>query len=338
MPVRQPPGRSGVGCAIGVIGPIRSSLASSTACTPSITAVTSRGSPRGGLRSVWRNSLLHSAARCPCRTAPASIRPRSSLGSWPAGSSRGSSTPSPTARRRRTSRSPCPRRTSPACCTWATRSTAPCRTTLVRYHRMLGRRAKWIFGTDHAGHRHPEAGRAPAPRAEGTSREEIGREAFVERVWRWRRQYGGTITEPVPAPGRLAGLRRRALHARRALRDGGAEGLRRPVRQGRDLPRQLPRQLGPGQPLGDLRPRGRGARGRGHALPRRLPAGGRVRGGGGRHRAPGDDAGRHRRRRASRRRPLPPPRRPRRRSCRSSAGACRSSPTSTSSPSSARAA
>ena len=65
---------------------------------------------------------------------------------------------------------------------------------LVRYHRMLGRRAKWIFGTDHAG----IATQKQVERqllSEGTSREEIGREAFVERVWRWRRQYGGTIIE-----------------------------------------------------------------------------------------------------------------------------------------------
>jgi valyl-tRNA synthetase len=65
---------------------------------------------------------------------------------------------------------------------------------LVRYHRMLGRRAKWTFGTDHAG----IATQKQVERqlvSEGTSREEIGRRAFVERVWRWRRQYGGTITE-----------------------------------------------------------------------------------------------------------------------------------------------
>ena len=65
---------------------------------------------------------------------------------------------------------------------------------LVRYHRMLGRRAKWTFGTDHAG----IATQKQVERqllSEGTSREEIGRRAFVERVWRWRRQYGGTITQ-----------------------------------------------------------------------------------------------------------------------------------------------
>src|SRR5918999_6504934 len=65
---------------------------------------------------------------------------------------------------------------------------------LIRLARMRGRRAKWVLGTDHAG-----IGTQTVVerwlRAEGTSREEIGREAFTERVWRWREQYGGTIVE-----------------------------------------------------------------------------------------------------------------------------------------------
>src|SRR6201991_4309295 len=66
--------------------------------------------------------------------------------------------------------------------------------TLIRYARMRGKRTKWILGTDHAG----IATQTQVERllkSEGTSREEIGREAFVDRVWRWRAQYGGTIIE-----------------------------------------------------------------------------------------------------------------------------------------------
>ena len=65
---------------------------------------------------------------------------------------------------------------------------------LVRYARVRGRRTKWILGTDHAG----IATQTQVERAlveEGTSREEIGRQAFIERVWKWREQYGGTIIE-----------------------------------------------------------------------------------------------------------------------------------------------
>src|SRR5438105_5973024 len=62
--------------------------------------------------------------------------------------------------------------------------------TLIRWHRMLGMRTKWILGTDHAG----IATQTQVERRlleQGTSREEIGREAFVRQVWDWRAQYGG---------------------------------------------------------------------------------------------------------------------------------------------------
>jgi valyl-tRNA synthetase len=66
--------------------------------------------------------------------------------------------------------------------------------TLIRLARMRGKRTKWIFGTDHAG----IATQTQVERlllAEGTTREELGREAFVERVWRWVEEYGSTIVE-----------------------------------------------------------------------------------------------------------------------------------------------
>jgi valyl-tRNA synthetase len=64
----------------------------------------------------------------------------------------------------------------------------------IRVARMRGRRAKWIFGTDHAGiatQRQVEK----ALEKDGLTKEELGREAFVERVWEWRGVHGGTITE-----------------------------------------------------------------------------------------------------------------------------------------------
>jgi valyl-tRNA synthetase len=64
--------------------------------------------------------------------------------------------------------------------------------TLIRVHRMRGQRTKWILGTDHAG----IATQTQVERllvSEGTSREAVGREAFEERVWQWRREYGGQI-------------------------------------------------------------------------------------------------------------------------------------------------
>jgi valyl-tRNA synthetase len=65
---------------------------------------------------------------------------------------------------------------------------------LIRYHRMTGRRTKWILGTDHAGIA-TQAQVEKALRAEGTSRQELGREQFVQRAWEWREHYGHTIVE-----------------------------------------------------------------------------------------------------------------------------------------------
>jgi len=71
---------------------------------------------------------------------------------------------------------------------------------LIRYQRMkaAGRtppsRIKWILGTDHAGIA-TQAQVEKALLAEGTSRHELGREAFLERAWDWREHYGHTIVE-----------------------------------------------------------------------------------------------------------------------------------------------
>ena len=66
--------------------------------------------------------------------------------------------------------------------------------TLIRLNRMRGRNTLWVLGTDHAGIA-TQAVVEKELRAGGTSRHELGREAFVERVWEWRRQYGSAIVE-----------------------------------------------------------------------------------------------------------------------------------------------
>jgi valyl-tRNA synthetase len=65
---------------------------------------------------------------------------------------------------------------------------------LVRMNRMRGRNALWILGTDHAGIA-TQAVVEKELRAEGRSRHELGREAFVERVWAWKEEYGSRIVE-----------------------------------------------------------------------------------------------------------------------------------------------
>ncbi|MCK9249859.1 MAG: valine--tRNA ligase [Solirubrobacteraceae bacterium] len=65
---------------------------------------------------------------------------------------------------------------------------------LVRINRMRGRNVRWTVGTDHAGIA-TQTKVEQQLAAEGTSREEVGREAFLERTQAWRREYGGTIIE-----------------------------------------------------------------------------------------------------------------------------------------------
>ncbi len=65
---------------------------------------------------------------------------------------------------------------------------------LVRLNRMRGANTLWILGTDHAGIA-TQAVVEKELRAEGRDRHELGREAFVERVWEWKAEYGSRIVE-----------------------------------------------------------------------------------------------------------------------------------------------
>jgi valyl-tRNA synthetase len=64
---------------------------------------------------------------------------------------------------------------------------------LIRYHRMRGENTNWVVGTDHAG----IATQIVVERQlqeQGKSRHDLGRETFVERVWKWKQQSGAMIT------------------------------------------------------------------------------------------------------------------------------------------------
>ncbi len=71
---------------------------------------------------------------------------------------------------------------------------------LTRWRRMSGRRALWVPGTDHAG----IATQMMVERqlaSENKTRQDLGREAFVERVWEWKRHYGGAILDQMKRLG-----------------------------------------------------------------------------------------------------------------------------------------
>ncbi len=71
---------------------------------------------------------------------------------------------------------------------------------LVRYKRMCGFHTLWVPGTDHASIA-TEAKIVEKMREEGVTKEEIGREAFLERAWEWNRVYGGRISEQLKKIG-----------------------------------------------------------------------------------------------------------------------------------------
>ncbi|HEY9200345.1 MAG TPA: valine--tRNA ligase [Gammaproteobacteria bacterium] len=71
---------------------------------------------------------------------------------------------------------------------------------LIRYHRMQGDNTLWQAGTDHAG----IATQMVVERqlaADGKSRHDLGRDAFIEKVWDWKQQSGGSITQQLRRMG-----------------------------------------------------------------------------------------------------------------------------------------
>ncbi len=71
---------------------------------------------------------------------------------------------------------------------------------LIRWRRMQGYCALWVPGTDHASIA-TEAKIMEAMRQEGVTKEEIGREGFLERAWAWKKKFGGRIIEQLKKLG-----------------------------------------------------------------------------------------------------------------------------------------
>ena len=72
--------------------------------------------------------------------------------------------------------------------------------TLIRYQRMLGKKTLWQPGTDHAG----IATQMVVERlinAEGKTRHDLGRDAFIEKVWKWKHQSGNKISQQLRRMG-----------------------------------------------------------------------------------------------------------------------------------------
>ncbi len=65
---------------------------------------------------------------------------------------------------------------------------------LIRYHRMLGDNTLWQAGTDHAGIATQMVVERKIAAEEGKTRQDYGRDAFINKIWEWKEESGGTIT------------------------------------------------------------------------------------------------------------------------------------------------
>ena len=125
---------------------------------------------------------------------------------------------------------------------------------------MRGRDTLWQPGTDHAGiatqmvveRQLNAAGQDAAPTS--------AREAFVERVWHWKAQSGGTISAQMRRLGDSVDWSRDRFTMDPGPVARGDRGVRAAARGRPHLPRQAPGQLGPGAAHGALGPRGADAR------------------------------------------------------------------------------
>ena len=94
----------------------------------------------------------------------------------------------------------------------------------IRYHRMKGDPTLWLPGTDHAAIA-TEVKIVEAMAKEGLTKDSIGREAFLERAWKWKDEYGGRIVHQQRRMGVSCGLEPGTLHHGRGLLPGGAGNL-----------------------------------------------------------------------------------------------------------------
>jgi valyl-tRNA synthetase len=94
---------------------------------------------------------------------------------------------------------------------------------LIRWRRMQGRNALWVPGTDHAGIATQNVVERQLTAEEGQTREALGRQKFIERVWAWKARYGETIIQQLKRLGASCDWER--------LRFTMDEGLSRAVRE-----------------------------------------------------------------------------------------------------------
>eukprot|EP00775_Hariotina_reticulata_P011961 gene11961-12104_t len=102
---------------------------------------------------------------------------------------------------------------------------------IARYARMAGRKTLWLPGTDHAGIATQNVVEKQLE-AEGSSRASLGRAAFEERVWQWKQEYGGFITNQLRRLGASCDWDRERFTLDSGLSEAVAEAFVRLADQG----------------------------------------------------------------------------------------------------------
>ncbi|MBK6939553.1 MAG: valine--tRNA ligase [Planctomycetes bacterium] len=93
---------------------------------------------------------------------------------------------------------------------------------LIRFERKRGKAALWLPGTDHAGIATQNVVEKQLMKTEGKRRQQLGREAFLERVWAWKNEYGDRILQQLRRMGSSCDWSR----TRFTLDDGLARAVR----------------------------------------------------------------------------------------------------------------
>ncbi|WP_136798238.1 valine--tRNA ligase [Desulfosediminicola ganghwensis] len=102
---------------------------------------------------------------------------------------------------------------------------------LVRYHRMCGDNTVWVPGTDHAGIATQNVVERQLA-TEGKGRHDLGRDAFIEKVWEWRKEKGGTIVNQLKKLGASCDWERERFTMDEGLSDAVREVFVRLYKEG----------------------------------------------------------------------------------------------------------
>ena len=137
---------------------------------------------------------------------------------------------------------------------------------LCRFERMRGKDVLWQPGTDHAGIATQMVVERQLMERQEPGRRELGREKFLEKVWAWKAESGGTIINQLKRLGASCDWSRERFTMDEGLSRAVLKVFVELYRAGPDLQGQAAGQLGPEAADRDLRPRGAAGRGEGPPL------------------------------------------------------------------------